>query len=293
MPLALEIAPLPNIADTECFVLLDDAYNTPSISRLYTDLSAVLVCADAAGWSDFFNATQAALASGLHAVALLSYETGTQLHKISPRDGETTVSRMLLFKRCDRLNPEQVCAWLKQHDPEKNAGIAGVHANEGEIAFAKAIARVRDYISAGDTYQVNYTYRLHFDAYGSPISLYRRLRQRQPVPYGALVCLPDGEAILSLSPELFVRHTAGRLLARPMKGTAAATGIDTTDQQLANTLSLDHKNRAENVMIVDLLRNDLGRIAEIGSVKVPHLFDVNRFSSVLQMTSTIEATLRT
>ena len=292
VPLASELASLPSIDSNACFALLDDAYNTPSISRLYTGLSVMLVCADAAGWADFFKATQAALASGLHAVALLSCETGTQLHKISQRDGETTASRILLFKRCDTLNQEHVCAWLEQHDPKEIAGIAGVHANVDDLAFSNAINSVRDYIRAGDTYQVNYTYRLRFDAYGSPISLYRRLRQRQPVPYGALIRLPDGEAILSLSPELFIRHENGQLLTRPMKGTAAATGNETTDKQLAKELSLDNKNRAENVMIVDLLRNDLGRIAEVGSVKVPHLFDVNRFSSVLQMTSTIEAKLR-
>jgi para-aminobenzoate synthetase/4-amino-4-deoxychorismate lyase len=138
---------------------------------------------------------------------------------------------------------------------------------------------------------VNYTYRLHFHAYGSPIALYSRLRQRQPVPYGALICLPEGDAVLSLSPELFIRHQGGRLLARPMKGTAAATGNDLEDQRLAASLANDSKNRAENLMIVDLLRNDLGRIAETGSVTVPQLFQVQRFSSVLQMTSTIEANL--
>ena len=293
MPLAPEIASLPNIDASACFALLDDAYNTPSVSRLYTDLSEVLVCPDADAWPNFFNATQRALEFGLHAVALLSYETGAQLQRISQHENIDTASRMLLFKRCDTLTQEQLSAWLDLHDPKEITGIAGVQASVDEFAFSQAIARVRDYISAGDTYQVNYTYRLHFDVYGSPISLYHRLRQRQPVPYGALIRLPDGEAILSLSPELFIRHQSGRLLARPMKGTAAATGNDSTDQQLASALSHDTKNRAENVMIVDLLRNDLGRIAETGSVKVPHLFDVNRFSSVLQMTSTIEAKLRT
>ena len=292
VPLAPEIASLPSIDTTSCFALLDDAYNTPSISRLYSDLYEVLVCDDADGWPKFFDATQRALGSGLHALALLSYETGAQLHGITKRDTFTTASRILLFKRCDKLDQEQLHLWLDGQDKQTAAGIANIHADVDEAAFSEAINRVREYISAGDTYQVNYTYRLHFDAYGSPLSLYRRLRQRQPVPYGALICLPDGEAIVSLSPELFVRHEAGRLLARPMKGTAAATGDDATDQQLGIDLSLDSKNRAENVMIVDLLRNDLGRIATTGSVNVPHLFDVNRFSSVLQMTSTIEANLR-
>ncbi|MGZ8295025.1 MAG: chorismate-binding protein, partial [Telluria sp.] len=158
--------------------------------------------------------------------------------------------------------------------------------------FTRAICSIRDYIAAGDTYQVNYTYRLRFDAFGTLPALYARLRARQPVPYGALVALPGGEAVLSLSPELFVRHTQGELVTRPMKGTAPASGDDAEDARRAAALAADTKNRAENLMIVDLLRNDLGRIAATGSVEVPALFDVQRYSSVLQMTSTVRASLR-
>jgi len=122
------------------------------------------------------------------------------------------------------------------------------------------------------------------------------LRARQPVPYGALVVLPGaqgvpGRAILSLSPELFLRHSRGQIEARPMKGTAPACGDAPEDAKRSAALAADEKNRAENLMIVDLLRNDLGRIATPGSVKVPKLFEVTRFASVLQMTSTVTATL--
>jgi para-aminobenzoate synthetase/4-amino-4-deoxychorismate lyase len=98
--------------------------------------------------------------------------------------------------------------------------------------------------------------------------------------------------VLSLSPELFVRHSGGELLARPMKGTAPATADDADNARRAAALAADPKNRAENLMIVDLLRNDLGRVAVTGSVEVPALFDVQRYSSVLQMTSTVRARLR-
>ena len=138
---------------------------------------------------------------------------------------------------------------------------------------------------------------MRFDAFGSVFALYARLRARQPVPYGALIGLPDGRAVLSLSPELFVRHDSGRLLARPMKGTAPACDDASamprpTTPSRAQALAADPKNRAENLMIVDLLRNDLGRIARTGSVGVPALFEVRRYSSVLQMTSTVQAQLR-
>jgi para-aminobenzoate synthetase/4-amino-4-deoxychorismate lyase len=112
------------------------------------------------------------------------------------------------------------------------------------------------------------------------------------VPYGALVALPDGSAVVSLSPELFVRHVQGELLARPMKGTAPASSDDGENKLRAAALAADPKNRAENLMIVDLLRNDLGRVAATGTVSVPALFDVQRYSSVLQMTSTVTAKLR-
>jgi para-aminobenzoate synthetase/4-amino-4-deoxychorismate lyase len=162
--------------------------------------------------------------------------------------------------------------------------------DEGE--FNAAIARVHDYIRAGDNYQTNFTYRLHFEAYGAPLSLYRKLRERQAVPFGALIALPDGRAVLSLSPELFVRYSDGIATARPMKGTAAIYGDSEQHALLASQLAADPKSRAENLMIVDLLRNDLGRIAVPGSVQVPALFEVKRFGDLLQMTSTIQAQVR-
>jgi para-aminobenzoate synthetase/4-amino-4-deoxychorismate lyase len=114
------------------------------------------------------------------------------------------------------------------------------------------------------------------------------------VPYGALIALDDGSAVLSLSPELFVRHEDGVLTARPMKGTAPAAPPQQQAENIlrATNLAADPKNRAENLMIVDLLRNDIARVATTGSVEVPALFEVHRYASVLQMTSTITAQLR-
>ncbi|MFZ6656270.1 aminodeoxychorismate synthase component I [Undibacterium sp. TJN19] len=278
----------------EAYALLDDAHAEGAQSRLYTELHATLTCSSAQEWPQFWTDTQAALQQGWFALAMLSYESGAQLQGIAAH-AQTAQSRILLFRQCQHLTSQQVSDFLAaQADAglADIAGIANVSANVNATQFDEGIAKVRAYIAAGDTYQVNYTYRLHFDAYGAPAMLYQRLRQRQPVPYGALICLPGGEAVLSLSPELFIRHQQGQLLARPMKGTAAATGDVLQDQRLAAELAADPKNRAENLMIVDLLRNDLGRIAKTGTVKVPRLFEVNRFSSVLQMTSTVEAQLQ-
>jgi para-aminobenzoate synthetase/4-amino-4-deoxychorismate lyase len=278
-----------------CFALLDDARSEGSCSRLYSEFVQSISCAQITDWDGAWSQVQQALDTGYFVVALLSYETGTQLQAIAVReqlDQQSCLSQFLIFKRCQLCDKEHILSWLEHHSQVQIAGIRQLQANLTADAFTTAIAQIRAYIAAGDTYQVNYTYRLHFQSYGSALSLYLALRRRQPVPYGALIHLPDGSAILSLSPELFIRHNAGHLLARPMKGTAAASGDDAQDQITAEALRQDPKNRAENLMIVDLLRNDLGRIASTGSVKVPALFEVNRYSSVLQMTSNIEAQLR-
>ncbi len=278
------------------FALLDDASpdgQAHALSRLYTGHMGTLACHDAAGFGALLAQLEAALARGLHAVPVLSYELGAHLLGIPAKPLETPLAQVLLFERCERMTAQQAASWVATRALDTApAGIAAIEANVGEAQFVDAIRRIRAYIAAGDTYQVNYTYRLRFDAFGSVFALYQRLRARQPVPYGALIGLPDGGALLSFSPELFVRHQAGTLLARPMKGTAPASGDSDTDTRRAAGLALDTKNRAENLMIVDLLRNDLGRVAQTGTVAVPKLFEVTRFGAVLQMTSTVQARLR-
>ena len=281
----------------DVFALLDDASpegQAQARSRLYTGHAGTLACRDLAGWPGLLEALEGALARGLYAVPLFTYELGAHLQGVPARAPDGPLAQVLLFERIEILDAPQVAAWLDERARAVPgpAGIGGVRANVDEAAFVRAVQKIRAYIEAGDTYQVNYTYRLRFEAFGSPFALYARLRARQPVPYGALVGLPDGRVVLSLSPELFVRHDAGRLLARPMKGTApAATGEDANAMR-ARALAADPKNRAENLMIVDLLRNDLGRIARTGSVGVPALFEVRRYGDVLQMTSTVQAQLR-
>nr|WP_229416915.1 aminodeoxychorismate synthase component I [Massilia eburnea] len=289
------------------FALLDDASVDPATgagrtSRLYTGHHATLACSNYADWPTLLEGMEQALARGLHAVPVLSYELGHHIVGVPPRAaGDAPLAQVLLFERCEELSQEDVAAWLAAQaadDAARNpsgacaAGVAGIRASVTEAQFMDAIQRIRDYIAAGDTYQVNYTYRLHFDAFGSPFALYQRLRARQPVPYGALIGFDDGRAVLSLSPELFVRKDGNILTARPMKGTAPAAGDEAENARRSAALAADPKNRAENLMIVDLLRNDIGRVAATGSVEVPKLFEVTRYSSVLQMTSTVQARLR-
>ncbi len=282
---------------TDCFALLDDASAADphnARSRLYGDHVGTLLCHDAHGWPQLLEQMQQALRRGQYAVPVLSYELGGHLLGIDAHASAGPLAQVLLFSSCTLLSPPEVASWLEQRAGQQDqaAGIAAVHANVTRAQFTDALGQIHAYIEAGHTYQVNYTYRLRFDAFGSIHALYARLRARQPVQYGALVGLPDGSALLSLSPELFVRQAQGELLARPMKGTAPASDDDAANARRAAALAQDSKNRAENLMIVDLLRNDLGRVAVTGSVEVPALFDVQRYSSVLQMTSTVRARLR-
>lgn len=157
--------------------------------------------------------------------------------------------------------------------------------------YCQQVERIREYIAAGDTYQVNFTTRTHFDYDGCPAALFRHLCERQRVPYGAFLHL-DRQYVLSLSPELFFRIEDGRITTRPMKGTARRGRSLEEDQRMRNWLQQDPKNRSENVMIVDLVRSDLGRIAQVGSVEVGDLFTIETYDTLLQMTSTISARLR-
>lgn len=281
------------------FVLLDDAH-APGVaaSRLYTgfvredivpvgaDL-AVLDTLLAQGWRD-----------GLHVALFAPYEfggaiVGAPAHVDDLLPCHDGALRLIWFRALTMLDAGQAGQWIDARAQAGPAGACNIATNLSRQQYAAAIARIHAYIEAGDTYQVNFTQRLRFDTFGDPVAFYAALRAAQPVPFGVLAQLPGDGWVLSLSPELFVAHDgSGHLVARPMKGTAPRSGDAEQDARAARMLAADAKNRAENVMIVDLLRNDLGRIAVPGSVAVPDRFVVEPFGRVLQMTSTVTATAR-
>jgi anthranilate/para-aminobenzoate synthase component I len=179
-----------------------------------------------------------------------------------------------------------------------------------ESEYAQRIAAIHEWIRAGDVYQLNFTApwrvamraespgRVAFDepVPGNVAALYAQLRGRQPVDYGAFLHWQEGRRILSFSPELFFRVDAEgglrRIVTRPMKGTAARGRTTREDRAIAEWLRNDPKNCSENLMIVDLLRNDLGRLAKFGTVQTEKLFAVERYPTLWQMTSTVRAELR-
>src|SRR6202012_814777 len=160
------------------------------------------------------------------------------------------------------------------------------------VDYASRFAQVHELIDSGDIYQANLSFRSRFAAVGDPMALYLKLRDRSAAAHGAFI--DDGERhILSLSPELFfsISHD-GEIVARPMKGTAPRDTDAAKDNALRAHLSASEKDRAENLMIVDLLRNDLGRIARMGSVSVSELFKVETYPTLHTMVSTVRAQLR-
>ena len=159
--------------------------------------------------------------------------------------------------------------------------------------FEAAVARVRDYIAAGDVYQVNLAQRFQTSFAGPPLDLYRRLRARSAAPFGAYLAL-GGVTIASISPERFVRLDAltRAAEARPIKGTRPRGATAAEDAALARALTASEKDRAENVMIVDLLRNDLGKVCRPGSVRVPELYALESHPTVHHLVSTVTGVLR-
>ena len=173
---------------------------------------------------------------------------------------------------------------------EGRADALALTETEPEGSFQRAVDTIKELIHEGDVYQINHTTRFSAAFEGDPVSLYPVLRSRQPVNFGSIIIAPD-VTILSFSPELFFHLSDSELTARPMKGTAPRGVSDGEDHALSEWLQHDEKNRAENLMIVDLLRNDLSMVCKPGSVHVPDLFSVEKLPSVLQMTSTVRGTV--
>jgi para-aminobenzoate synthetase component 1 len=168
--------------------------------------------------------------------------------------------------------------------------LTSASSNFSREAYAAAFRRVQHHIRVGDCYQVNLTQRFSARAEGDAWHAYLKLREINPAPFAAFLDLPDGRIACS-SPELFLRVDGDRVETKPIKGTRPRAADSARDAALVDELRDSAKDRAENVMIVDLLRNDLGKACVPGSVQVTKLFDVESFASVHQLVSTVEGRL--
>jgi para-aminobenzoate synthetase/4-amino-4-deoxychorismate lyase len=281
-------------------------------TQLFTAPLRVCAAFEAAEIPGLFREIERAVGAGQYAAGFFSYECGQcfepRAGMCAGRSGEP-LAWFGIYERSYAF--DHATGRFAEGDPpglDKCRGKAGQSdeaAIQVEIAaefalseaeYARRIAAIHELIRAGDVYQLNFTAPWRIEARGSVAALYARLRARQPVEYGAFVHWREGQRILSFSPELFFRveETGGRrrITTRPMKGTAARGRTTREDRERAEWLGNDPKNRSENVMIVDLVRNDLGRLARFGSVRAERLFEVERHPTLWQMTSTVTAELR-
>lgn len=271
------------------FIMFDRGPDGPA--ALFDELEEVIEAWAAEDAAAAFARLEAALSSGRWIAGAAAYELGyvlePALRALLPPTRNAPLLRFGVFKE-----PKAACS-IQDRAAKEEAGAAMRAAKpiwplvRYEAAFAEAIEQIR----AGDYYQINLTHPLAVTATGSFLGLHRLLRRAQPAAYGALDAL-GAPVLLSRSPELFFEAGEdGSIETRPMKGTAPRGGSAAEDDALKAALAMDEKNRAENLMIVDLLRNDLGRIAEIGSVEVPDLFRVETYATVHQMISRVQAQL--
>lgn len=258
-------------------------------SYLFAQPEALIIANRPEEVADALRSIDMYLDSGKYTAGYIGYEVGLVVDKfiISRHAPSMPLIWMGVYGNYERYDANTINVGT----PEDIDDVADIRLNITEDQYLKDIARIKRYIAAGDVYQVNYTCKLLFKHKATAGSLFARLRKAHPVAHSAFVNLGDTQ-VISLSPELFVRRKGYHILTRPMKGTSPRGMWASQDELFARRLAEDPKQRAENVMIVDLMRNDIGRVARMGSVNVPRLFHIEKYESLLQMTSDVEAHLR-
>ncbi|UIJ46967.1 aminodeoxychorismate synthase component I [Sphingomonas cannabina] len=269
-------------------MLIDDARDAAASNLLFRSPRAIFEARSLDQIAPALAQVRNAFAAGHHVAGYLAYEAGAALNpKIPARDtderllwfGAFEAPELLSSAEIAQLLPGAHAAWLGPLRPRPSAA-----------THQRRIEQVKALITAGDIYQANLTFMADLTFAGDPFALYGCLRAAQRAAHSALISTGD-EMILSLSPELFFAVEGNTVRCRPMKGTMPHHGARDV-REAAAELASDPKQRAENLMIVDLMRNDLARIAEPGSVAVPELFAVERYPTVLQLVSSVEARKR-
>ena len=294
------------LAGKESFVFLESTRVTPEnhLSYLFCEPLQRLVCAPDDDPAIFFSKAQEKLDQGFFLAGYISHEFGYLLEPILarsfvPRVPSGHAPAQLPLADLSVFNKPVLYDHQTESFKDTSKWPAGEGSGPGAVfsidnlrlnlereKYLEAIHRVKSYIEEGDTYQVNYTLKLLFDFTGSVSEFYCSLRRNQSVSYCGLI-KNKGTTILTFSPELFFRKKENQINVRPMKGTMLRGRTISEDREFAEFLHHDIKNRSENVMIVDLLRNDLGRLSRMGGVSVQSLFDVETYETLHQMTSSI------
>jgi para-aminobenzoate synthetase/4-amino-4-deoxychorismate lyase len=262
-------------------MLLDQLTDTPQW-RLFANPIAVLSTSQCADVMHCLDQAQTHVAQGRYVAGYVSYEAAAGMDPMltaHPSNG-TPLVWLGVYEHCVNAEP-----------PSGRAGaftLTDWRPSVSPDEYRECIAQIKTAIKRGDTYQVNYTLRLRSSFSGDPWALFAALHQAQCSDYSAYIHLGRYH-VCCASPELFFSRHGHLLTCKPMKGTARRGATPSEDLELQQWLHHSKKNRAENVMIVDMIRNDAGRIAVTGSVKVEELFAIEKYPTVLQMTSTVTA----
>lgn len=244
---------------------------------LFDDPLDVISCNNITGIRNSFEKMELALKSGHYLAGFVSYEAGYVFEECLQHKQNFDFPLVLMGVYKAPKNKVQVKVKV-----EDRIEVNGINITKPE--YFNDIEKIKEYIAAGDVYQITYCIKFKFDFKGDTFSLYDRLKKEQPVPYPGYI-QTDDFSILSLSPEMFIKKRGGDMTTKPMKGTWPKGSNFFTDFLAGRALHKDPKNRAENIMICDLLRNDLGRIGR--NIKAPKLFEVARYTTLHQMTSTV------
>lgn len=280
------------------FILLDDARREgAAAAHLFENPRQIFVARRAEEVADVLAAADAARReSGGTLAGYIAYEAGLALEpKLAPLADERSGAAgplvwLGLFDRAEEIAAGEVPGWLASR-AEGDASLGPMEPQLSTGGYAAAFENLQEAIRAGDIYQVNLTYQLAGAYRGDPVALYAALRPTAEAGYGGL--LFDGSHwLLSLSPELFVSLRGDAAKVKPMKGTRPRGAAPAADRAMAEELAGSVKDKAENLMIVDLMRNDLSRVAEAGSVRVEAPFTVESYPTVHQMVSTVHARLQ-
>jgi para-aminobenzoate synthetase/4-amino-4-deoxychorismate lyase len=280
---------------SETFVLLDNNSGSGPPSLLFADPVGIISAETPEEVPAALERLQAAVDDGLHAAGFFAYELGyvlePKLAGLMPAQRNVPLLWLGLYKQPTEMTSDEVEHWLATHTRSGSYHFTDVSLAWDEPAYLQRFEKVQENIRSGDIYQLNLTFKARFKLSGSPLTFFLDLRQKQRVAYGGIV--DTGKVtVLSASPELFIEQEGRTISTRPMKGTAPRAGTMEADAEARRQLAGDVKQRAENLMIVDLMRNDIGRISDIGSVSVTDLFTVETFQTLHQMTSGVRATLK-
>ena len=270
------------------WILFDDAREGGASPRLYRQPSKVFVARELEEVLPALERVRAGLQAGLHAAGYLAYEAGQAFDpklRAGARKGEGPLLCFGLFEHYETPN---LSALLPSPD---GAFVGRLAPRLTRDQYENAVEKVREHLFAGDYYQANLTFGCDVAVAGDPLALYARLRRSARAGWGGVLS-HDGGAIVSLSPEQFFTIRDGVIEAMPMKGTAPRRRDPDADRAEAEALAADEKQRAENLMIVDLMRNDLARVSVAGTVEVPDLFRVETYPTLHQLVSRVRSRLR-